>query len=311
MFRRRIAASITAISVAMPVTTAPAWAGADDIAAGIIGGIIGGAIANQGQQRRRATTPRRTTRSSSSTRRARPAISAAQRQTNRDVQTALNFFGFDAGGADGVLGRRSRAAIGGMQAFLTLPSDGTLTDFERDILLGAHARAVSGNPAAAQIMAGSPLGARAVLQDQYARATGIAAPAVAASTGYAGLTPDQLLDTATICLGSGYRTDDLDVAMGSALLLVALGSDPHAELLGHHLNQGFGGSPDTTRASAWYGRAIEALNGGAAPVFAGDQPGRTELLVWAAGSGDDARLAPAAPTPTQAVLPTFLGPVAD
>ena len=40
-----------------------------------------------------------------------PVLSEEERQQNRDVQNALNTFGFPVGNADGVLGRRSRAAI--------------------------------------------------------------------------------------------------------------------------------------------------------------------------------------------------------
>lgn len=55
-----------------------------------------------------------------------------------------------------------------------------------------------------------------------------------------GMDSAQLATTARICLGTGYRTDDMDVTLGSALLLVAPGETPYAELMGHHLNQGFG-----------------------------------------------------------------------
>ena len=557
LFRKRLTATLTAVAVAMPVTTAPVWAGADDVLGGIVGGIIGGAIVNQQRSQPRRTTRTRSTRQT----RSRPAISSAQRQQNRDVQVALNHFGFDAGGADGVLGRRSRTAISGMQAFLALPADGTLTTFERDVLLTAHARAVSGNPDVLQLISGSPMGSRAVLRDQYARMTGgtvtasavpraypglpvevsaavdeiaassdpsaeqllqrsgfiqladlngdgrndyildtalsgstywcgasdcqvlvfastadgytrnnllayaptpatfecvgatcrlapdggttavatapvvptapqATAPAASATgpgaagtvaaalpsfgaapipaptpvkaslgdhcdkvtllttarggpitdagagepamalaeqfclarahailetqdrlTGLglapeqaaaqcdafkpvmadqvarlatgdmdavmgavtqvvlgAGLTPDQLRTTASICLGSGYRTDDLDVAMGAALLMVALGSAPHAELIGHHVAQGFGTAPGPDRAAPWYGRAVDALKGGAAPVFAADQPGRTDLLVWAVGQGDQAATTPVGNATVQAVLPSFGAP---
>ena len=80
----------------------------DGIVGGIIGGIIGGAIAN-GQ---RSSQPQRVVRSS--------GVSSAQREQNRSVQTALNHFGWNVGGADGVLGRRSREGISQYQVFCRL-----------------------------------------------------------------------------------------------------------------------------------------------------------------------------------------------
>ena len=544
MFTNRIVAAATAITLCLPAPMA--LAGADDIAGGIIGGIIGGAIANHAQRPRtvyRSTTPRRST----------PTMSSAQRQQNRDVQTALNYFGFDAGGADGVLGARSRGAISAMQAFLTLPADGTLTDFERNVLTAAHTRAISGNPDTLRLISTSPLGARAALKAQYALMTGGAVEAeprermvgypglplevsravdeIAASSdpspeqllqragfvqladlngdgnndfildtsysgssfwcsaqqckalvfvstpsGYArndllahsptpasfecygdgcrladeatttlaaesdvpavlgdppettlaaapapalpsfaapvaaanslashcgkvnlltaqrggfvlasdggdapvaraeqfclarnfavdtgeqmvaampgttmemvqaqcssfgpamssqiaalsskpqakvmeavdafaattGMTSDQLRTTATLCLSAGYSSDNMDVALGSALLLVSMGSAPHAELLGHHLQDGFGTATRPDLARDWYGTAIDALTGGAEPVFAPNQPNRTELLVWAAGLAEiDAA---EATVPIPATLPAFPAPAQE
>ena len=55
-----------------------------------------------------------------------------------------------------------------------------------------------------------------------------------------GMAPAQLSGTAKICLSVGYRTDDMDVALASALLLTALGEAVYGELIGHHLALGFG-----------------------------------------------------------------------
>ncbi|WP_299817088.1 peptidoglycan-binding domain-containing protein [uncultured Jannaschia sp.] len=541
MFTNRFVAAATAITLCLPAPMAVA--GADDIAGGIIGGIIGGAIANQAQRPRtvyRTTTLRRST----------PSVSSAQRQQNSEVQTALNYFGFDAGGADGVLGARSRSAVSAMQAFLALPADGTLTEFERSVLTAAHSRAISGNPDTLRLISTSPLGARAALKAQYALMTGapvaaepkervvgypglplevsravdeiaassdpspeqllqragfvqladlngdgnndfildtsysgssfwcsaqqckalvfvstpsgyarndllahsptpasfecygdgcrladepgttlaaapeapelpglpdtrlaaapalpsFAAPVLVANSlashcgkvnlltaqrggfvlasaggdapvalaeqfclarnfavdtgeqmvaampgttmemvqaqcasfgpamsaqiaglsakpqaavmesvdafaGSTGMTPDQLRTTARLCLSAGYASDNMDVALGSALLLVSMGSAPHAELLGHHLQDGFGTAERPDLARDWYATATDALEGGAAPVFAPNQPNRTELLVWAAGLGGTE--AAEATTPIPATLPAFPVPAAD
>ncbi|CUX80286.1 MAG: putative peptidoglycan binding domain [Roseibaca calidilacus] len=123
----------------------------DGIVGGIIGGIIGGAIAN-GQ---RSSQPQRVVRSS--------GVSSAQREQNRSVQTALNHFGWNVGGADGVLGRRSREGISQYQVFAGFSGTGTLSDFERNILLTAHQRAIMGGPQVAQTVSSHPQGMRGMI----------------------------------------------------------------------------------------------------------------------------------------------------
>ncbi|UWQ16458.1 hypothetical protein [Jannaschia sp. M317] len=101
----------------------------------------------------------------------------------------------------------------------------------------------------------------------------------------------------------------MDVALGSALLLVAMGSAPHAELVGHHLQEGFGTAKRPDLARAWFTSAIDALSDGAEPVFGPNQAGRTELLVWAAlGSADQAGVVTKDATAIPAALPTFALP---
>ncbi len=113
---------------------------------------------------------------------------------------------------------------------------------------------------------------------------------------------EQLAGTAKICLFSGYRRDNMEVALGSALLMVGLGQKPYAELVGHHLEHGFGIGADASKSTGWYMTAIDALAAGAEPVVAPGQPERVELLRAALSSanGDTA-----APQPTAAALPSF------
>ncbi len=121
----------------------------------------------------------------------------------------------------------------------------------------------------------------------------------------ADMTAEQLQGTAKVCLFSGYRRDKMDVALGSALLLVGVGQTPYAELVGHHLSHGFGVEADTTRAVEWYDLAVMALRGDAEPVIAPGQPERAELLAAAAsalagdGQGDGL------PEAEDASLPSF------
>ncbi|WP_235019414.1 peptidoglycan-binding domain-containing protein [Tabrizicola flagellatus] len=95
-----------ALSPISPVSTPARADGKDFIAGAIIGGLIGGAVANENNKKKRvATTTRTKTKSTKS------SISAARREENREVQTALNHFGYNVGTPDGAIGPKSRAAI--------------------------------------------------------------------------------------------------------------------------------------------------------------------------------------------------------
>lgn len=93
-----------------------------------------------------------------------------------------------------------------------------------------------------------------------------------------GMAPAALADSARICLGVGYRTDNMEVALASALLLVVVGHETYAELLGHHIGQGFGASKRQDLALAWYDVSNGAISSGATPAFAPGQPERSALI---------------------------------
>lgn len=122
-----------------------------------------------------------------------------------------------------------------------------------------------------------------------------------------GMSPAQLGGTAKICLSVGYRTDNMDVALASALLLVALGERPYGELLGHHLSQGVGAARRPDLAQAWYADSLNALTSGSTAVFAPGQTERIGLLFKASMSlSGSAIAAPSAVVPTSStVLPAF------
>ncbi|MEO8244450.1 MAG: peptidoglycan-binding domain-containing protein, partial [bacterium] len=132
--------------------------------------------------------------------------------------------------------------------------------------------------------------------------------AVAAFVQSSGMATAQLTGTAKICLGVGYTTDKIEVAIGSALLLTALGEKAYAELVGHHLSQGFGATQRPDLALAWYEMGLDAAAGGTA-VFAPGLPDRTALIrkaAYAVGGKAD----PSATGGAQ-VLPVFsLAPAA-
>ncbi len=121
----------------------------------------------------------------------------------------------------------------------------------------------------------------------------------------ADMSAEQLQGTAKVCLFSGYRRDKMDVALGSAMLLVGVGQTPYAELVGHHLSQGFGVEPNLDRAREWYALAVNALEGGATPVIAPGQPERVGLLKAATSALGETSQDDAMPKPEAASLPSF------
>ena len=127
--------------------------GAEAFVGGLLGGAIGSAIANQ-QQRRVVVQERRVVRQRA------PQVNSYQREENRRVQTALNYFGFPAGTADGVLGRNSRAAIGQYQAYMGYPPTGVLTEYEKVFLISSYDRAIVGGAHTAQVIATNGQGLR-------------------------------------------------------------------------------------------------------------------------------------------------------
>ncbi len=134
---RRALASLLALSVGL-TPVAPVHAQDLDRAVGaLIGAIIGGAIQEHQRQRQRQQTTRQPQRAQP----ARPAVSQAQRQQTRDVQTALNFFGFPAGAVDGAMGPNTRNAIRAYQQAMGFPVTGTLDATQRDFLIGSYHRA--------------------------------------------------------------------------------------------------------------------------------------------------------------------------
>ncbi|KEO59935.1 peptidoglycan-binding domain-containing protein [Thioclava indica] len=119
-----------------------------------------------------------------------------------------------------------------------------------------------------------------------------------------GMSPAQLTGTAKICLSVGYRTDDMGVAMGSALVLSALGQDGYGELIGHHLVRGIGTQERRDLALGWYEKSAAAT-----PVFAPAQPERNGLIRKAALMINGHTQA--APVPAASVTPGFADMAAD
>jgi peptidoglycan hydrolase-like protein with peptidoglycan-binding domain len=408
----------TSLVLVMAIGRAEAvYADNSGLVGGIIGGIIGGAIVNEANKSHRRTTTVKRTRTSSKS----SGVSSAQREANREVQVALNQFGYSVGTPDGSLGPKSRAAISEYQVLLGYPPTGQLTEYERTLLVTTYHRTVAGGPLVTQTISTHPLGMRGMLLVQrdemagvvpaqtgvetgvlatatptppdesaavlpslvaeapaadpnalpsfmatnaaqvslasqcnkislvtntnggyttaasmtdpmfalseqfclartYAMATGeeLAAKAVGFSPAQiteqcqafgpalkdqvaalslqprdqvlagvqafvlkSGMSPAQLSGTAKVCLGVGYTTDNMDVAIGSALLLTALGEGAYGELLGHHLSQGYGANVRPDLALDWYDTGLAAMGAGAA-IFAPGVADRPEVIRKAA-----------------------------
>ena len=94
------------------------------------------------------------------------------------------------------------------------------------------------------------------------------------------------------------------LALGSALVLTALGEKAYAELVAHHMSMGFGTVVRADLAFGWYQMGLEAAKSGAV-VFAPGLTDRTDVIYKAAyiiGGHSD----PAAPAPAAAPeLPAF------
>ena len=116
-----------------------------------------------------------------------------------------------------------------------------------------------------------------------------------------GMSPTDLAGTARICLSSGYLSDNMTVAIGSAMVLVALGESAYGELPGHHLMQGIGAAQRPDLAQDWFTNALATQSAGPTEVaFRPGPDGRNELILAAARAANGpavSPIAPAAPAP--------------
>jgi len=111
-----------------------------------------------------------------------------------------------------------------------------------------------------------------------------------------GMSTNDLSGTARICLSSGYLTDNLTVAVGSALVLVALGEDSYGELPGHHLMQGIGASQRSDLAAEWFRSSVPSA--GAVTTEVAFRPGpeaRYSLILAAVNAAASGSAQPVVP----------------
>ena len=416
MFDRKfLTATALAAVLAIGDVGAARAQGAEAFVGGLLGGFIGAHAGSRASQRPRTSRP------------ADPAA-AARRQANRDLQTALNFFGWNVGAPDGSIGPRSRAGIANYQAYMGFVPTGEISEYERTILITAWQRAQFGGPQVTEVAATHPNGMRGLLdqvRDEMSGGPGrlarsepedepqVVAPAAgvgavaggaivpnflagaaqpqvslashcnrvqlvtSANGGFAevgtlrdpqfalneqfclargfalaegealvaqipGVTPDQiteqcaafapvlqphvtalalqpqgevtrglaqfiltsgmsptdLVTTGRICLSSGYATENLPLAIGSALLLHALGETGYGELPAHHLVQGIGVPQRRELAYDWFAVSVPQNPMAQSVGFAPGGPGRNMLIHAALGLMADSAGAPAQAVPT-------------
>ena len=161
MFSKSLSTMVLAATVAFtPATRAAADAG-DFVAGALIGGLIGHAATKEAQRKKAAKTTQRTYRSG-----------IPSTTEGREIQSSLNYFGFNAGTVDGQLGRKSREAISRYQIYMGYPATGELTPLEKEILFTSHQRAQIGSFQVTQVMASHPDGARGLLKTYRAELAG-------------------------------------------------------------------------------------------------------------------------------------------
>jgi len=423
MFTRNVSAAlVTASLVFVPVQRAQA-----NDAAAILGGlIVGGIIVNEvsKNKKKKQSQQRRATTTNSS-------AYNAQRAQNRQVQAALNYFGYNVGTVDGSIGRNTRNGIARYQSDMGYNADGRMDNYERDFLVSSQQRAeASVNvapyntilatqgrggllrtfrneqlgiapktaavapvpvPAPAPVPAapkavpaaqtapaalpsfnfagsGKSIGtacneinvltaanggvtsaarvtdAEFSLNEQFclarthamaeaasieatipdlssgqieAQCKGLAqavAPNVAslgserpdvvisATSSFmqnSGQPMDRLISGGKVCLGVGYRTDDAEMALASAVLLAAGGQLGYGEIVSHQLREGFGvAQASPAKADEWMTLGLGAMTSGS-PMVLGQSPDRISVLKAAqkiAGQSGSASALPVFPS---------------
>jgi len=143
---------------ALAIFCAAPAAADNDLVQGLIGGMIGAALMNQGTSNNNSGGTRKSSASS--------GMSAETRAKNKELQESLNYFGFDVGTPDGVLGHRTGTAISQFQACIGKSITGELNSFEDQFLRTSYFKAEAGGTTTLQIVASKPNGYCGLLQ-QY------------------------------------------------------------------------------------------------------------------------------------------------
>ncbi len=172
MLSTKLTSAVLAASLALVPASRAAADGKDFIAGALLGGVAGAIIQkevrkNKEQQRLRARTAAPQTyasqpRSYTPKKTYRPSIPATTE--GRDIQSSLNYFGFDAGTVDGRVGPATRSAISDYQRYMGYEETGTLTSFQRHLLTSSYLRAEAAGERNLGLIAGLPDGTKGLLK---------------------------------------------------------------------------------------------------------------------------------------------------
>lgn len=174
MLSKPLLAAAIAASLALVPATRAAADSRDFIAGAIIGGIGGAIINNEVRKnkarqaaRQRAVAPRTYAAQPKAYRAPakktyRPSIPATE--AGREIQSSLNYFGFDAGSVDGRVGPATKRAISDYQRYMGYDETGTLTTFQKHLLTTSYFRAEAGGARTLQDIAALPDGTRGLLK---------------------------------------------------------------------------------------------------------------------------------------------------
>jgi peptidoglycan hydrolase-like protein with peptidoglycan-binding domain len=400
MFAKNISVALVSASlIAVPVQRAQASDAAAILGGLIVGGIIVNEVNKNNKKKRAAQQPRTTQKSSTS---------SSQRAQNRQVQGALNYFGYNVGAVDGSIGRNTRNGIARYQSDMGFYADGSMDPYERDFLISSQQRAEASvnvapyntilatqgrggllrtfrdeqlgiapataavapapAPVPAPVLAPKTVSTKAEtatlpefnftqssksistlcneinvltaanggvtsasriedaefsLNEQFclarthamaeaatievtipnsssaqikAQCVGLSqaiAPHIAslntarpdavinATSDFmqsSGQPIDRLISGGKVCLGVGYRTDDADMALASAVLLASGGELGYGEVVSHQMREGFASTPTSPQmAGEWMTLALTAMVGGSSMVL-GQSADRVAVL---------------------------------
>ena len=103
----------------------------------------------------------------------------------------------------------------------------------------------------------------------------------------------QLVSGGKVCLGVGYRTDDAQMALASAILLSAAGQLGYGEAVSHHMREGFGtAKADAQKSDAWMKLALDSVKSTAGAAVMGQSPDRVAVLEEASGGASSSAALP-------------------
>ncbi|WP_233270391.1 peptidoglycan-binding domain-containing protein [Chachezhania sediminis] len=148
-------------------------------------------------------------------------------------------------------------------------------------------------PVVANLASKDPAAIAAEAKGISASALGLTDPAAAAQYG-------------ELCLGLGYRENDADMALAGAMVLMGAGRAPYAEMVGHHLRNGFGAGVNPTAANTWYVAGLDALDSNQPPAVLPSQSIQRAAIIRAAVQADGQQ-ATAMPAASQILPPLNLG----